>query len=728
MQGTFVAGNFNIHLTGSAEDFADLGIALDCRHGRGKEEEAEVPPARGRLEVLALPNRRTAVRQERGMQEVRRSEGCSAGALHILRRFGIDWGGRVHLGQPRRVTRTTSAEPLGAAAHVHGEGSRPLARALAVGSAPSRRAAGQPDQPMGGYPAGPAQPIACKAQVSAWGQTGESSIAQSLATDGALTSAGGESSGSLRTTTGGGSADSVNDRRSSGVAGTQGRVRADDTRAVTRDEDTNAEGLGVEGSADGSDGATLGEGRGGHEVAPEPIEEQVPIEERTVIIGGQQALGIGEQQEAENCQPKEAAGARQRCEGRGSGDIAGGTELKEGEVGSWCGGAGAGVGELPAGLGVGLRGPRHLPGRPHLAGQLAPCHWGKDALASQGQGTVTQAVHGREGNGSWGQEQVGDGPGVALPGGFGTFSRCDGADGETGKRVQWCDIAAGDLPRPPEKLPGKWADEALSDIEVIHSDASDGGTEAARKRAHGRPPDDDLCDTTTGSGESDKADKDSVIDRCDCGVTGKLCECESDEGSVCVGGGGAPGGFGAPGEPQQQRSKARRKQRQKRSYLAAAQAGDRVQCEARAGQGGAGALHRPPETFGVLPAADRLQVTACSIQAHLDLCDKYWRIHREYVSHYVGRHGKLLPKVDKFYKAVVELSKDGAWCDRCDELRLMKLNMIAEYTNVGGVLVAEEIVQVAVINAQVHALAELSDGAYVEGMAKISNWPRGQSG
>jgi hypothetical protein len=121
-------------------------------------------------------------------------------------------------------------------------------------------------------------------------------------------------------------------------------------------------------------------------------------------------------------------------------------------------------------------------------------------------------------------------------------------------------------------------------------------------------------------------------------------------------------------------------------------------------------------------------MTACSIQAHLDFCDKYWRSHREYVSHYVGRHGKLLPNVDKFYKAVVELSKDGAWCDRCDELRLMKLDLVAEYTNVGGVLGAEEIVQVAGINAAVHELAELSDGAYVVDMAMISNWPRGQSG
>jgi hypothetical protein len=159
MQGSFFAGKFNIHLVGSAEDFADLGIALDSYHGLGKEEAEEVPSARGRLEVLAVQHRRGAIRQERGMQEVRRSEGqCSAGALHILQRFGIDW----------RVTRTTSPEPPGSAAYAQGEGSRPLARPLAVGGASNRRAAGQPCTK---------QPIACRAQVG--GQAGESSIAQS---------------------------------------------------------------------------------------------------------------------------------------------------------------------------------------------------------------------------------------------------------------------------------------------------------------------------------------------------------------------------------------------------------------------------------------------------------------------------------------------------------------------------------------------------------------------
>ena len=91
--------------------------------------------------------------------------------------------------------------------------------------------------------------------------------------------------------------------------------------------------------------------------------------------------------------------------------------------------------------------------------------------------------------------------------GFGTFSGCSGAFGETGKRVQWFDIAAGDLPRPPEK----WADEALSEVEEINSGASDGEFEAAMKGVPGRPPDEDLCDATVGSGESDKGDEDSVI-------------------------------------------------------------------------------------------------------------------------------------------------------------------------------------------------------------------------
>jgi hypothetical protein len=118
----------------------------------------------------------------------------------------------------------------------------------------------------------------------------------------------------------------------------------------------------------------------------------------------------------------------------------------------------------------------------------------------------------------------------------------------------------------------------------------------------------------------------------------------------------------------------------------------------------------------------------------MELCGKYWRIHREYVPHHVGRHGKLHPKVDKFYKAVVGLSKDGLWGKLgCDERRLMKLNMIviaADFceTYVGGVLSAEEIAQVTGIDAQVHELAELSEGAYVDAMAVIANGPRGLSG
>ena len=117
-----------------------------------------------------------------------------------------------------------------------------------------------------------------------------------------------------------------------------------------------------------------------------------------------------------------------------------------------------------------------------------------------------------------------------------------------------------------------------------------------------------------------------------------------------------------------------------------------------------------------------------------ELCGKYWRIHREYVPHHVGRHGKLYPKVDKFYKAVVALTKDGLWGRLgCDERRLMKLNRIviaADFceTYVGGVLSAEEIAQVTVIDAQVHELAELSEGAYVDAMAVISSGPRGLSG
>ena len=43
-------------------------------------------------------------------------------------------------------------------------------------------------------------------------------------------------------------------------------------------------------------------------------------------------------------------------------------------------------------------------------------------------------------------------------------------------------------------------------------------------------------------------------------------------------------------------------------------------------------------------------------------------------------------------------------------------------------LSAEEIAQVTVIDAQVHELAELSEGAYADAMAVFSNGPRGLSG
>jgi hypothetical protein len=155
---------------------------------------------------------------------------------------------------------------------------------------------------------------------------------------------------------------------------------------------------------------------------------------------------------------------------------------------------------MPPWCGEGIRWPRHVLGRPHIAEQHSPCHGGKDSLPATGQGFVPPTVPGGEGTGA--RERVGDGPGVALLEGFGTFSGCSGALGETGMRVQWFDIAAGDLPRPPEK----WADEALSEIEEINSGASEGGLEAVKKGVPGRPPDEDLCDTTVGSGESDKGD------------------------------------------------------------------------------------------------------------------------------------------------------------------------------------------------------------------------------
>jgi hypothetical protein len=176
--------------------------------------------------------------------------------------------------------------------------------------------------------------------------------------------------------------------------------------------------------------------------------------------------------------------------------------------------------------------------------------------------------------------------------------------------------------------------------------------------------------------------------------------------SVIVGGGGAPGGLGAPCEPQQQRGKARRKQRQKRSYLAAAQAGYRSQRGARAGLDGAGALHRPPEAVGVAGAA-------CSI----GMCDNYWRIYHEYVAHY----GELIPAVGKFHKDLEELSKVEAW------QWPLKLDMVAKYESIildllldGDLLKAKEIDQVIEIDAMVHVLAKLSGSAYVEGPAWLS--------